>query len=143
LRLPPVLFLSLVFALSSSPAADLAPPAIVHAEINYLLGFIEQSGCQFYRNGSWYDSKKAQAHLREKYQFLAAKGLIKSAEDFIVQAATGSSLSGRAYAIKCGSGPVMTTNQWLREALARFRSSTGQGFFRHYAELDAESVARG
>jgi hypothetical protein len=117
--------LGLVFALACSPAADSAPPEIAHAEINYLLGFIEQSGCQFYRNGSWYESKKAEAHLPDKYEFLAAKGLIKSAEDFIEQAATRSSLSGKAYAIKCGSGPVMTTNQWLREALARYRSSAG------------------
>jgi hypothetical protein len=125
LRLPPAFVLGLVFALGGSLAADAAPPEIAHAEIDYLLGFIEQSGCQFYRNGSWYDSKKAEAHLRGKYEYLAAKGTIKSAEDFIEQAATRSSLSGKAYAIKCGSGPVVTTDQWLRVALARYRSSAG------------------
>jgi hypothetical protein len=125
LRLPPAFVLGLVFALGGSPAADAAPPEIAHAEIDYLLGFIEQSGCQFYRNGSWYDSKKAEAHLRGKYEYLAAKGTIKSAEDFIEQAATRSSLSGKAYAIKCGSAPVVTTDQWLRVALARYRSSAG------------------
>jgi hypothetical protein len=124
LRLSAALILGLVFALSS-PAADSAPPAIVHTEISYLLVFIEQSGCRFYRNGSWYDSKEAQAHLRDKYAYLAAKGFINSAEEFIEQAATKSSLSGKAYAIKCGNGPVMTTNQWLREALVRYRSSAG------------------
>lgn len=114
-----------MFALGGWPAADAAPPAIANTEINYLLGFIEQSGCQFYRNGSWYDSKRAEAHLREKYDYLAVKGLINSAEDFIEEAATKSSLSGKAYEIKCGSDPVMTTNQWLREALARYRSTPG------------------
>ena len=52
--------------------ASAAPPAIAQTEVNYLLGFIESSGCEFYRNGSWYDSKRAQAHLRYKYQMLAA-----------------------------------------------------------------------
>jgi len=119
------LIMTLACALGCGPAADAAPPAIANTEINYLLGFVEQSGCQFYRNGSWYTSKEAQAHLRDKYQFLAAKGVIKSAEDFIEQAATRSSLSGKAYAIKCGSAPVVPTNQWLREVLARYRAPTG------------------
>jgi hypothetical protein len=123
LRLAPALILGLVLALCGCPAADAAPPAIVQTEINYLLGFVERSGCQFYRNGSWYDSKQAEAHLRDKYDFLAAKGLINSAEDFIERAATKSSLSSKAYAIKCGTGPVVTTNQWLRQALAGYRSS--------------------
>ena len=117
--------LGLVLALGWPPAADSAPPEIARVEVSYLLGFVEQSGCQFYRNGSWYDSKKAETHLREKYDYLAAKGLINSAEDFIEQAATKSSLSGKAYAIKCGADPVMTTDQWLREELARYRSSVG------------------
>jgi hypothetical protein len=121
----PALILGLVLSFGCSPAAESAPPAIAQSEINHLLGFIEQSGCEFYRNGSWYVSKQAAAHLRDKYEYLAAKGLIQSAEDFIVQAATKSSLSGKAYAIKCGSGPVMTTDQWLRDALARYRSSPG------------------
>jgi hypothetical protein len=120
------LILGLIFALGGWPAARAAPPAIAQAEINYLLGFIDESGCQFYRNGSWYDSKKAQAHLRGKYDFLAARDRIKSAEDFIEQAATKSSLSGEAYAIKCGGAPVVATSPWLLEVLARYRSSAKQ-----------------
>ena len=125
MRYSSALVLGLVLALCGWPAAEAAPPAIANAEINYLLEFIEQSGCQFYRNGSWYDSKEAQAHLRGKYEYLAAKGVIQSAEDFIEQAASKSSMSGKAYAIKCASAPVITTNQWLREALARHRASPG------------------
>jgi hypothetical protein len=125
LKLSAAFVLGLVLALSWPPAADSAPPEIARVEVNYLLGFVEQSGCQFYRNGSWYDSKKAQAHLRDKYEYLAARGLINSAEDFIEQAATKSSLSGKAYEIKCGDAPVVTTNQWLRAVLARYRASSG------------------
>jgi Family of unknown function (DUF5329) len=60
-------------ALMLLPAVRAAPPAIAQTEINYLLGFIARSDCAFYRNGSWYDSKKAQAHLRSKYDILALR----------------------------------------------------------------------
>ena len=125
MRHSPALILGLLLALCRWPAADAAAPAIANEEINYLLEFIEQSGCQFYRNGSWYDSKEAQAHLRGKYEYLAAKGVIQSAEDFIEQAASKSSMSGKAYAIKCAGAPVIPTNEWLRKALARQRASPG------------------
>lgn len=112
-------------ALSYGPFAHAAPPAIAQTEINYLLGFIERSGCMFYRNSSWYDASQAQAHLRSKYDALAAMGRIVTAEDFIEQAATKSSLSGEAYAIRCNSDPAVTTHQWLRDALARYRLAAG------------------
>jgi hypothetical protein len=112
-------------ALSYGPFAQSAPPVIAQTEINYLLGFIERSGCMFYRNGSWYDASQAQAHLRSKYNSLAAINRIVTAEDFIEQAATKSSLSGKAYAIRCNSDPVATTDQWLRDALVRYRLAAG------------------
>lgn len=123
MRYSRALILGFVLALCCGPAADAAPPAIATAEINYLLGFIERSACQFNRNGKWYGSKDAQAHIRQKYEFLAAKGVIHSAEDFIEHAATRSSTSGKEYAIKCGAAPVVTSNQWLREVLAGYRAS--------------------
>ena len=107
--------------------ASAAPPAIAQTEINYLLGFVEGSGCEFYRNGSWYDSKRAQAHLRDKYQMLAAADQISTAEDFIEKAATKSSLSGRPYEVRCGGGEALTSNQWLRKALARYRTYGAHG----------------
>jgi hypothetical protein len=118
---PSAWLLGLVLALCCWPARSAPPPEIAQTEINYLLGFIEQSGCQFYRNGSWYDSKRAQAHLRDKYNYMVARDLIKTAEDFIEQAATKSSLSGIAYALKCSSAPVVASSLWLREVLARYR----------------------
>jgi hypothetical protein len=119
-RLPAVL--GLILGLALLPIARAAPPAIAQAEINYLLGFVESSGCDFYRNGSWYDSKRAQAHLRYKYEMLAAHDRINTAEDFIEKAATKSSLSGRPYQVRCSGGEVLTSNQWLRDALARYRT---------------------
>lgn len=118
-----VLTLAAIF-LSHSPCAHAAPPAAAVEEINYLLGFIERSGCKFYRNGSWYDAHRAQSHLRDKYTYLAARGRIKTAEDFVEQAATRSSMSGEEYQIQCEAGPAQPSNRWLRSALLDYRSST-------------------
>jgi hypothetical protein len=115
--------LGLIIGLALLPAARAAPPLIAQTEISYLIGFIGSSGCEFYRNGSWYDSKAAETHLREKYTMLEASDRIRSSEDFIEQVATKSSLSGRPYQIRCVGGEVLTTNQWLYGVLARFRAS--------------------
>lgn len=106
------------------PPAQAAPPAIAVNEINYLLGFIERSGCKFYRNGSWYDSHRAQSHLRDKYNYLAAHDHIKTTDDFIEQAATRSSMSGEQYQIQCDAGPAVPSNLWLRTALGDYRKSS-------------------
>jgi hypothetical protein len=124
-RLPAVM--GLILGLAMMPVARGAPPALAQSEINYLLEFVEASGCAFYRNGSWYDSKRAQAHLRDKYDWLAARDQIVTAEDFIEKAATKSSLSGRPYWVSCGGGAPMTSNQWLRDELARYRTYRADG----------------
>jgi Family of unknown function (DUF5329) len=116
--------LGLVLAVVFLPVARAAPSANAEAEINYLLQFVEESGCEFYRNGSWFDAARAQAHLREKYQLLAKGDRINTAEDFIEQAATKSSLSGQPYRVRCGVGEPVTTNQWLHAALAALRRET-------------------
>ena len=116
--------LCLVLGLALAPDVRAAAPAIAQTEINYLLGFIENSGCEFFRNGSWYDGKKAAAHLRDKYQILATGDRIQTAEDFIEEAATKSSLSGQPYQVRCSGGKAVTTNEWLRYLLARYRTHT-------------------
>jgi len=119
-RLATVLICVLGLALFA-PAHATAPP-IAQAEINYLLEFVENSGCEFYRNGTWYDSKKARAHLQSKLEMLSASGRIITAEDFIESAGTRSSLSGRPYQVRCSGGEPITSSQWLRTELERFRS---------------------
>jgi hypothetical protein len=121
-----VFALAVIF-LSHSPCARAAPPAIAADEVNYLLGFIDRSGCKFYRNGSWYDAHRAQSHLRGKYNYLAARDRIKSAEDFVEQAATRSSVSGQEYQIQCEAGPAIPSNRWLRTALLDYRSRASRG----------------
>ena len=115
--------LALIVALNILPAVRAAAPAAAQTEINHLLGLIEQSGCEFFRNGTWYNAQRAQAHLRAKYDVLAASDQIKTAEDFIEKAASKSSLSGLPYQIRCGGGAAITTKQWFDEALVRYRNN--------------------
>jgi hypothetical protein len=65
--------MGLILSLGLLPPARATPPAIAQTGINYLLGSIESSGCEFYRNGSWYDSKRAEAHLRSKYKLAVSE----------------------------------------------------------------------
>jgi len=112
----------LLLGVLGSSVARAEPPTKVQAEVNFLLGYVEGSGCEFYRNGFWHDSRAAQGHLRDKYNYLVAHGLINATEDFIDRAATASSLSGLAYEVRCRGSAVVTSKQWLRNELARLRA---------------------
>jgi hypothetical protein len=112
----------LMLGLLSVPVARADPPTSVQIEVNFLLGYLEGSRCEFYRNGTWHDSKAAQAHLRDKYKYLAARNLVNTTEQFIERAATESSLSGQPYEVKCNGGAAVTSSRWLRDELARFRT---------------------
>jgi hypothetical protein len=105
-----------------APAAHAETPTSVQNEVNFLLGYVEGSGCQFYRNGTWHNSKDAQVHLRDKYKWLVARNQINTSEDFIEKAATQSSFSGLAYAVACNGGAAVPSKQWLRAELARLRT---------------------
>jgi hypothetical protein len=113
---------NIAIALVWIAAAHAAPTPAAKAEIEYLLSAVASSDCQFYRNGSWYDAKSAAAHLRGKYESLAAKGLIGGTDDFIDRAASKSSLSGRDYAIKCEGIAEMSSRQWLTNLLVAYRA---------------------
>ena len=112
----------LALGLLSIPVARADPPTSVHIEVNFLLGYLEGSRCEFYRNGTWHDSKAAQAHLRDKYKYLVARNLVNTTEQFIERGATESSLSGQPYEVRCNGGATVTSSQWLRDELARFRT---------------------
>jgi Family of unknown function (DUF5329) len=98
------------------------PPVNVQREVNLLLSYIGGSGCEFYRNGTWSDSKKAQTHLRDKYNYLVAGNQINTTEDFIERAATESSLSGQPYKVRCNGSAPVSSKQWLRDELTRIRA---------------------
>lgn len=100
-----------------------APPAAVQAEVGYLLQHMEESGCEFYRNGSWYDGKRARSHLSDKYQYLVARDQVDTTEEFIERAATKSSITGIPYRIRCEGGEPIDSNRWLLDALATHRQA--------------------
>jgi hypothetical protein len=114
-----VLVFSLVLGLSNASNAFAVLSAEGQKEIDYLLGAVGTSGCTFYRNGMWYESIRAEEHLRGKYAFM--KYSLNIAEDFIEYAATKSSMTGEPYLIKCGSAAAVPSAQWLRGELLRFR----------------------
>jgi hypothetical protein len=120
---PPMAAMIVALALLLVPAARAEPPAQVQIEVNFLLGYVDGSGCEFYRNGSWHDAKEAEAHLRDKYKFLVARNLVNTTEQFIERVATKSSISGEPYGVRCNGGATVASSQWLRDELARFRKS--------------------
>ncbi len=98
-----------------------AEPVTTKAEIAHLFTTLEVSNCQFNRNGTWHSAKEASAHLATKYKFLQDKDLVPTAEKFIERAATESSLSGKAYQIKCADGVVQPSAPWFQAILIKYR----------------------
>jgi len=99
-----------------------APAMSMTMEVNFLLGYVEGSECDFQRNGNWYTAREAHAHLRDKFNYLTARNRIDTTEQFIERAATESSLTGRAYMVRCNGGPVVSSKRWLSDELLRLRN---------------------
>jgi len=88
-------------------------------KIEYLIVSIaDLHGARFIRNGNEYDAQRAADHLRVKLQY--ASGRIRTAEDFIVYCATGSSMTGGEYQIKFADGRTIATAAFLRNRLAAY-----------------------
>ena len=113
-------FLAIAAVALSAFAA--VPTDSTKAEINQLLTRLESSGCQFERNGSWHNGPEARAHIQRKYRYLLDRELVGTTEDFIVGAATQSSISGKPYQVKCGNVQV-TSGQWMRDELKQLRAA--------------------
>lgn len=92
-------------------------------EVQYLLEFIEESGCTFIRNGVSHDSSTARKHINKKYQHIRKR--MGSAEDFVTYAASKSSITGTRYKVKCGSR-TMPSDDWLNKELRHYRESREQ-----------------
>lgn len=108
-------------ALSLAPMLVLAAPSpVAKKEIAQLMDALSRSGCQFQRNGSWYDAAEARAHLQRKYDYLLKKGKVDTAEQFIQRAASESSMSGRAYRVKC-QGREQEASAWFGGQLQKLR----------------------
>lgn len=104
-----------------SAGAPAAPPEQAKREIDGLIAALGGSGCQFQRNGKWYPAAQAQAHLRRKYEYLLKRDLVDSAEQFIERAGSQSSMSGKAYSVKCPGQAAVPSAQWLGARLSGIR----------------------
>ena len=100
--------------------ADGEAPA-TNAEIAHLMQFIRSSGCEFQRNGSWYAPADAHDHIARKLNHMRDRSTIPSAEAFIQEAATRSSISGESYQVRCPGAPLQECRDWLRAELGRAR----------------------
>ena len=113
--------LGLAIYAAIAPSVQAAVPADARIEIVELLRRIGTSGCEFRRNGFGYDSRRAAQHLQFKFDALAARDAIRSAEEFIDKAATRSSLTGLAYEVRCAGTAAVPSGQWLHEQLSQMR----------------------
>lgn len=114
-----ILFTLMACVFASNLYAQTAPE--VSTEIQQLLGQLERSGCQFNRNGTWYDSAEAKTHLQRKLDYLNRKGTLKNTEQFIELAGSKSSSTGKTYSVKCDNDSPIPSNVWLTKALSNLR----------------------
>jgi hypothetical protein len=110
-----------LMALATASAAATPLPPAARAEVDALMARLQASGCEFNRNGSWYGGAEAKAHLLNKLDYLEGKGLVQSTEQFIERGATGSSMSGTPYQVRCPGRPVQPSAQWLTAELHALR----------------------
>lgn len=117
-----ILICSLMMCSLFSRAEDVS--STTTQEIEHLLVFLENSGCQFNRNGSWHSAAEAAAHIRKKYNYLARKKMLTDTESFIKKAATESSISGKPYIVKCEGQADINSAFWFEKELAAHRETS-------------------
>jgi hypothetical protein len=106
-------------------ASDLSPST--RAEIDHLLGYLEDSGCRFERNGKWHDAPEARSHMERKLRWLEKRDLVSTTEQFIERAATESSRSGKPYRVQCESREPVASAAWFTAELERWRATHRDG----------------
>lgn len=112
----------LVLGLACPLHARAEPPAIVQQEVRHLLTYIEESGCEFSRNGIWSSSKAAQAHVRTQYDSLVRQDRIRTTRDFIEKAASDTTLYEKPHQVRCGLATPVPSEPWLSDELARHQA---------------------
>ena len=113
----------LLFSLAASAQTSSNATTTTEREIQSLFRALQQSGCEFSRNGQWYNASQATEHLQRKYSYLQKKALVSTAEDFIARAASQSSVSSKSYLVRCPGQPELRSQQWFEAALAKTRAA--------------------
>ncbi len=118
--------LLIILLLWSGLAVAAPTPDNVRQEIEALLTRLQDSGCQFNRNGSWYSGSQARDHLLRKLDYLERATTVESTEQFIELAGSNSSRSGKAYQVRCGSDAPVKSSVWLTRQLVIIRAAAGK-----------------
>jgi len=92
----------------------------MQTEIDHLLAFLENSECQYERNGKIHTGKDTLNHVKKKNKYF--KNKIDSTEKFIEYSATKSTMSGKYYMVLCKDSPKVKTQDWLLQELKNYRS---------------------
>ena len=106
-----------------APTALAAPSQEAKREIQGLMDALSTSSCEFQRNGTWHGRDEARKHLQRKYDYLLKRDLADTAEQFIERAASKSSISGRAYQVRCPGQPMQPAAAWFKARLDALRGS--------------------
>ena len=109
--------------LAFAGSAPAAPSPTAKREIQGLMDALSASSCEFQRNGTWHGREEARRHLQRKYEYLLKRDLADTAELFIERAASKSSLSGRAYQVRCPGQPAQPAAAWFKARLESLRGS--------------------
>ena len=115
--------MQMAVAQTAVPAAQAKAVASTDTEIAALFAYLEKSGCEFNRNGTWYNGTEAVAHIRKKLEYLQGKKRITDTESFITQAASVSSSSGKNYEVRCKGVAAMPSGDWFKAELAKMRKT--------------------
>jgi len=108
-----------LLCLSSGAWADV--PVEQEAEVEHLIGYLQESGCQMVRNGKSYNGEDGANHVRRKYNHFRKK--ISSTEAFIEYSATKSMMSGKYYQVDCPGEEPMRSQDWLLKELQAHRGN--------------------
>jgi hypothetical protein len=104
---------AILLFLQTAPAAALSESRKIEALINHVRGMTDAA---FIRNGREHDAAEAAEHLRRKWR--VAGDHCRTAETFIQNCASRSSLTGISYKIRLPNGMVVPTGRYLRDRLA-------------------------
>jgi hypothetical protein len=106
------------FAKFSIAEASRAAPLTEAQKIDRLIAAVEAlEGATFVRNGTEHSPKEAAKHLREKRDYAGAQ--LKTADQFIEEIASKSSLSGDEYEIRFSDGRVVKAGEFLKGELKK------------------------
>jgi hypothetical protein len=111
-------FAVIVFSLVFGAVTALAISDTEFSRIEALLAALDQSqDIQFIRNGKAYNSKRAVSHLNRKLR--SVKDKLTSAEQFIDEVASGSSVSGDPYLVRYPDGSEILSRDFFYQLLKK------------------------